>query len=605
MSETGNTVALPRWLVDIDRMLPIRSQFVLSGNVRDVYVTPGAAGIEVRAHLLECLWFHLRPRGFECVVVYDPVDGLSVYPPVEAPGAHWALSGIWREHDTRLESLHAVLVRLVANREHRIAAVIDFASRLTNTPGTPEPFFVRCEKLAIEAAAFVSSGGADAMFNPVFWIVNRTQDLPSWFTLDNERVHAIEIPKPDRDQRFAAALHLSTVFQGGSDASDEERKKASDMFAAQTDSLTVRAMHDIAQLAARMHTTIADVDDAIRCYKVGERDNPWKQLRIRKAIGQATEQLAQRVKGQPQAIQKTVDILTRSVMGLTGAHAASAGTRPRGVLFFAGPTGVGKTELAKALTKLLFGDEAAYIRFDMSEFSAEHASDRLLGAPPGYVGYDAGGELTNAIRRRPFSVVLFDEIEKADGRVLDKFLQILEDGRLTDGKGSTVYFSESILVFTSNIGQERVTPDDGYAAVEERIRGAIVEYFKSPRSANNTGGLGRPELLNRFGDNIVVFNFIHSDVATQIFEVMMGNIARRLEEEHGLTLVVPSPVREKLLAICVANLDQGGRGIANRLESTFVNPLSRALFAMSLDGRRQVTVKDITEENNMYSVVLA
>ena len=217
-----------------------------------------------------------------------------------------------------------------------------------------------------------------------------------------------------------------------------------------------------------------------------------------------------RVKGQKPAIVKTVDILMRSVMGLTGAHTAATSSRPRGVLFFAGPTGVGKTELARALTALIFGDERAYIRFDMSEFAAEHADARLLGAPPGYVGYDAGGELTNAVRARPFSVILFDEIEKAHPRILDKFLQILEDGRLTDGRGATVYFSEAILIFTSNLGisirddhgqrQLNVQPGEPYEQVERKVRTAIADYFKFT--------LGRPEILNRIGDNIGVFDFI-------------------------------------------------------------------------------------------------
>ena len=208
------------------------------------------------------------------------------------------------------------------------------------------------------------------------------------------------------------------------------------------------------------------------------------------------------------AIRKAFDILVRSATGLTAAHAQSSATRPRGVLFFAGPTGVGKTELAKALTRLLFDDERFYIRFDMSEFSAEHAADRLIGAPPGYVGHDSGGELTNAARQRPFSLILFDEIEKAHPRILDKFLQLLDDGRLTDGQGETVYFTESVIVFTSNLGVYSDTEEsDGmggmvrvrrptvdratvsYAEMAARIEAAIRQFFVLD--------LGRPELLNR------------------------------------------------------------------------------------------------------------
>src|SRR5262249_53243971 len=157
----------------------------------------------------------------------------------------------------------------------------------------------------------------------------------------------------------------------------------------------------------------------------------------------------------------------------------------------------GKTELAKTVTSLLFGDESAYIRFDMSEFSAEHADQRLIGAPPGYIGYNTGGELTNAIRQKPFSVVLFDEIEKAHPRILDKFLQILDDGVLTSGRGERVYFSESLIIFTSNLGMTRTLPDGSRAAnvapgepideIRHKVRSEIEYHFKLE--------ISRPEIL--------------------------------------------------------------------------------------------------------------
>ena len=166
------------------------------------------------------------------------------------------------------------------------------------------------------------------------------------------------------------------------------------------------------------------------------------------------------------------------------------------------------------------------VRFDMSEFSSEHADARLIGAPPGYVGHDAGGELVNAVRQRPFSVVLFDEIEKAHPRILDKFLQILDDGRLTDGRGDTVYFSEAVIVFTSNLGVYvrdehgepalNVSPDDDHAEVSSKIHRAIENHFRFQ--------LQRPELLNRIGDNIVVFDFIREDLARRIMDKMLGNV---------------------------------------------------------------------------------
>jgi ATP-dependent Clp protease ATP-binding subunit ClpA len=268
--------------------------------------------------------------------------------------------------------------------------------------------------------------------------------------------------------------------------------------------------------------------------------------------------------------------------------------------------GVGKTELAKTLTQLIFGDERAYLRFDMSEFAEEHTGARLLGAPPGYIGFDAGGELTEAVRERPFSLILFDEVEKAHPRILDKFLQILEDGRLTDGRGDTAYFSEAIIVFTSNLGiyvedaqgrrVQNVRPGDPYEVVESRVREAIGDHFKYR--------LSRPEILNRIGDNIVVFNFITPEVAGQIFSGMLANVARRLREEHRLELVLPRLVLEKLMSLCTRDLSNGGRGIGNALESVFINPLARALFETELEGRSSITVADIVEQDKVFSVIL-
>ncbi|MEJ2378053.1 MAG: AAA family ATPase, partial [Pseudolabrys sp.] len=455
------------------------------------------------------------------------------------------------------DSLGNIARRLVELKSARAALVIDFASRLSASPQAPDSldlkFFTVMEKLSLGAAPIGREDGGQqepALFNPIFWLLNRAHDMPSWFSLDSDR---------------------------------------------------------IALLARWQRIPLMDVEDAVRCFKIGATDNPWRKEYLREKIRNARPYIEDRVKGQHQAVTKTVDILMRSVMGLTGAHARSLGGRPRGVLFFAGPTGVGKTELAKTLTQLLFGDERAYIRFDMSEFAEEHAATRLLGAPPGYIGYASGGELTNAVRQRPFSVILFDEIEKCHPRVLDKFLQILEDGRLTDGQGATAYFTESVIIFTSNLGIhtrdgsghriQNVKPGDPYDVVESTIRHAIEEHFKYQ--------LMRPELLNRIGDNIVVFNYIVPEVAREILDGMLANIAKKVLDEHKLRLEIAPEARRRIFDLCTPDLSNGGRGIGNALESVLVNPLARALFETNLDGRSQILVTDVSEQDRVYSVRLA
>ncbi len=608
----------PRWIADLTRLTPIRSQFVLSGNIRDTFLTPFEGSVTL-APLLRCLWEHLARLDYRFLLVYDPVEGVRPYPNepqvVELATKLFDLKLADGAMPMSLENLVGTMRKVAGMREARCALVIDFASRLARAPNQLDAaehrFFVAAERISLTAHPVVPKGAditqpnGKARFNPVLWLVNRAQDLPSWLVLDSTRVATLALSLPDYEARMAGARVLGNLFTGYAGADDAGREKFARDFAQRTDGLPLVAMSDIAQLADRMGFAFGDVDDAVQCFKVGATENPWKKDYLRARIADALPFIEERVKGQHAAVTKTIDILMRSVMGLTGAQARSSGNRPRGVLFFAGPTGVGKTELAKTLTQLIFGDERAYIRFDMSEFAEEHTGARLLGAPPGYIGYDAGGELTNAVREKPFSVVLFDEIEKAHPRILDKFLQILEDGRLTDGRGDTAYFSEAILVFTSNLGifvedehgrrVQSVSPGDAPEVVESRVRTAIQDYFKFR--------LSRPEILNRIGDNIIVFGFITPEVGRLIFDGMLRNVANRVREEHKIELVLPPDIRDRLREMCTKDLSNGGRGIGNQLESLFVNPLARAMFRIPLAGRTAVTVKGIAEDANRIMTV--
>ena len=642
------TLPTPRWLTDLERLLPIRSQFVVSGSIHDSFLAPLASGPAL-VPLIRALWETLKTKDYRCLLVYDPADGLRVYPDEQT---HREL--VEKLFDLKLksgsqmvslETLSNIMKNLVSQREARCALVLDFASRITRqtdhlTEGEHR-FFVAAEKFALSAAPIVPTPlppayvvGASApnnpaplageagegtnaslreqkingkpLYNPVLWLVNRPQDLPSWFTLDSERIASLIIGKPDYEMRQATAMQLAPLFAGYAEAAAVAREKFVKRFSDETEGMSLTALSDITELADRGGLGMGDIEDAVRCYKVGALDNPWRKDYLREKISKAQSFIEDRVKGQHPAVVKTLDILKRSVMGMTGAQARSGGSRPRGVLFFAGPTGVGKTELAKTLTQLVFGDEKAYLRFDMSEFAEEHTSARLLGAPPGYIGFDAGGELTNAVREKPFSVVLFDEIEKAHPRILDKFLQILEDGRLTDGRGDTAYFSETILVFTSNLGifiedkqgnrLQHVKPGDAYETVEKNVRDAIGDYFKFK--------LSRPELLNRIGDNIVVFNFIIPEVAAIIFDGMLKNVARRLFEEFKIQLSLTPQVHQQLLKRCTHDLSNGGRGIGNQLESTFINPLSRAMFEHDLEGKTKLLVAGLEEQDKVITLTL-
>jgi ATP-dependent Clp protease ATP-binding subunit ClpA len=358
--------------------------------------------------------------------------------------------------------------------------------------------------------------------------------------------------------------------------------KVREKFIDVTDGLKHRELKELRSLYQRMAAQSPDTDilDAVSIYKYGIIENMWHTIDHEK-IAHLDELLKQRVMGQDQAISKTVNIVKRAVSGLSGLQHSSGQNKPRGVLFFAGPTGTGKTELTKALAEQLFGDENNCIRFDMSEFAESHADQKLFGAPPGYVGYEAGGQLTNAIKERPFSILLFDEIEKAHPSIMDKFLQILEDGRMTDGQGNTVYFSETLIIFTSNLGitqqyvdangierrQQLVSPSETYNEIVPKVLDAIKNHFK-------------PEVLNRIGNNVIVYDFIREEASRAIVKGQVKKINSRIQKQNKITVSVGDDCLDYFfkLAAAPAVLEMGGRGIGNLMEEKYINPLAEFIF---------------------------
>jgi hypothetical protein len=589
----------PRWQRDFGRFLPLKSQFVLSGNVRDLQAVEVAAGVVTAQPLINALASTFKRVGYERTLLYEPLVGFGPLRPHgdDAAAADELLQqlGLTVENGRAcagLDVLTSTLERLIDRQGEPVALVIDFAARLLTRPADPSAvehqLFTQALMLSHRARSRPCGPERRPFFNTVVWVVDKEGDLPDWFVVGNPRVRHIPVPRPDNRARRALAPGLLKPLQNAGQATAETLKKAQDAFVDGTEGMLLLDLNSIAVLARVEGVPIANISDAVRRYKVGVTEDPWLQI-DRDKIKNAEAFIRQRVKGQSEAVVHMLDIVKRAMTGVGGSR---RGGRPRGVAFLAGPTGVGKTELAKTITSLLFGDESAYIRFDMSEFSAEHADQRLLGAPPGYIGYDAGGELTNAIREKPFSVVLFDEIEKAHPRVLDKFLQILDDGVLTSGRGDRVYFSEALIVFTSNLGiykltesgerELNVSPAEPYDSVKHKVEAEIDRHFKFV--------LNRPEILNRMGENIIVFDFIREEIAGQIFEQMVsGNIADLKAQQ--LYIQISDDAMSSLRNLCVKDLSNGGRGIRNHVEAHLLNPLARALFDQDArpGGTYQVT----------------
>ena len=301
-----------------------------------------------------------------------------------------------------------------------------------------------------------------------------------------------------------------------------------------------------------------------------------KLLRMEEALGA-------RLVGQVEAVRAVSDAVRRARAGISDPD------RPTGSFLFLGPTGVGKTELAKSLAEFLFDDERAITRIDMSEYGEKHSVSRLVGAPPGYVGYESGGQLTEAVRRRPYAVVLLDEVEKAHSDVFDILLQVLDDGRLTDGQGRTVDFRNTILVLTSNLGSAYVS--DPLLTVEQRhdkVMGVVRSTFK-------------PEFVNRL-DDVVVFDALGTEELARIVDLQIGALARRLQARR-LTLTVTDAARD-WLTLTGFDPVYGARPLRRLVQKAIGDTLARALLAGEVRDGDEVVV-DRAQDGDGLSVVSA
>ena len=617
-----NENAVPKWQRELRSFLGIKSGIILEGNVYDEFPRFQYEGEDVTfldTDNMDQTILSLVKEDQTDVFFFDPVDGFYCYEnSIEAQRK--MMTPLFEGYGTReIDKNHGCTLCLMPNekkggckgsaeteqyiwvseiirramsdktlftKKENIVFVLNFASRLD-----------ACNLREAESntmflnlmAATTSVQTSQLCCNSLIMIVDKYNDIPAWVYLNNPNLRTISVCVPDRNTR---RLYLENLYGELSDFQilSDENYDPGKQFVAETEGLQLQELRQILQLAYRKEIKPENINLAFRLYKYGVLDDPWERLE-NDILVHIESKLEERVKGQDEAIGKVKTVVTRAVKGLSGLQHSGASHKPKGILFFAGPTGVGKTETAKALAESIFGDENACIRFDMSEYRLEQSDQKLFGAPPGYVGYEGGGQLTNAVKNRPFSVILFDEIEKASPTILDKFLQILEDGRMTDNQGNTVYFGETIIIFTSNIGltKESSDPENAFRSTPHRVPTITIEdptkedtpEFRRRVTEMLTEGVkayfndnGRPELLNRLGDdNIVVFQFINVNDAMSICDYKLAKICKTIKAEKNIDIITDDIV-DTLHEKAILERGHGGRGVGNMLEREFLNPLA-------------------------------
>jgi ATP-dependent Clp protease ATP-binding subunit ClpC len=406
--------------------------------------------------------------------------------------------------------------------------------------------------------------------------------------LGDRYITEYHLPDKAIDLVDQAAARVKLRAGGGSDEAERLRERAEHMRAEKQAAVDAEAYEDagrikleidglearVAALAANGEAGPAVVGEAEVAAVVAARTGiPVGEL-VEGELTRLQElenDLHRRVIGQDQAVEAVADTIRRARVGL------SEGDRPLGSFLFLGPTGVGKTELVKALAERLFATERSLVRLDMSEYREPHTVARLIGSPPGYVGYGDGGQLTEPVRRRPYSVVLLDEIEKAHPEVWNVLLQLMDDGRLTDGEGRTVDFTNTVLVMTSNLGAGKARRGIGFTAAEPAAQdGRMLEAAKSAFL---------PEFINRI-DEIVTFEALSAPQVERIAGLVVERIAERLHEERGIELTVAPELVARLAA---EGFDEqfGARPLHRHVRRTLEKELTRAILAGELpDGAR-------------------
>lgn len=586
------------WQENLKRLLSQKEVLIIHGNVRDTaYIRNDGRIIRGLNEVIKIIGEELDYRELRLWGVFYHEENIP-------ESQMWAIERVIplkSSGNRRTERIGAqnpeyiLLSRWLQNEirrgDSRIIFIINYIDKLT--PYSPRGIYPKDKEVLITLIQKIIDN--ITANNRLIMVALQDTMIPLDYYTNSPKVAVMEIPMPDKEERrhyFSTSISNFTPDH-------------LDFLANITDGLYIRDLDNILRDVKVEQNKNKELSHSylrklVNRYRIGTEDDPWVKLPIsgspKGLIDSAIDWFKKKVIGQDYAVEEVVKAIKKARAGVVGLASGQA-SKPRAVFFFAGPTGTGKTFLAKKLAEYLFDSEDAFIRLDMSEFKEEHTVSKLIGSPPGYVGYEEGGQLTKAVKNRPFSVILFDEIEKAHPKIMDIFLQILDDGRLTDSRGQIVFFTESVIIFTSNIGtrthDSRGTPINERAELERIINDSNIkaeekqrlvrEHFAKSVREFFTYEISRPELLNRIGSHIISFNYIDTENAQRkIIRSKLQDISSNFQDKFshlGHRLTFADNVTDYFFEKHRHSIEKfGGRGLVNAIEDEVGHILAEQLL---------------------------
>lgn len=554
----------------ITNQIDMKSIVSLTGNIEDLYFHPINHEDSKMFPIHELIFDHLsKNKKYDKVFLIDHYGNSKTYPQQnndnQVSGSMPVFSTVINDHFLPAKE-----------KNEKVAVIINYPEEFLkeksmNDSGDYDPLLpMMLNTMFDNASNYIKDK------RKIILITKQPKSLYSLVKKSNDDYEEIIVNSPDRNERSRLFKILPNEFKlqtkGAHNSINNEESRDHKDAVALTEGFSNKKIMQIAKLSQEFALPIENFKTLYNKSIFAKDRSPWENISI-DSIEEMRDTLSKRVKSQENAINKAVDTIIKAITGIAGIQHNTTRNKPKGIAFFVGPTGVGKTELAKAITQLVFGDEKNLLRFDMSEYKQENSDQRLIGSPPGYVGYAEGGQLTNAVKKQPFSIVLFDEIEKAHGSIFDIFLQILEDGRLTSSNGESIDFSETFIIFTSNIGAKKDIGNTKVNYIEE-----VKHHFRDV--------LGRPEIFGRINEsNVVEFSRIDNDsVQKSIVFSKLDNILEYLLKDKKINLILKDKERDNLFYLIKEKTDKnyGGRDLVNKIEDVLLTPLSKYIFKEKL-----------------------